>query len=106
MGIAEILGPRPAAVSPFALRSLGLTEVSEKDLLRSSGANFEGADLRDADFTGADLRGASFRGARLWYARFDKADVRPLQLGNGSSRAVDLTDALFSRDCFAASVQG
>jgi uncharacterized protein YjbI with pentapeptide repeats len=70
------------------------------------GANFEGADLREADFTAADLRGASFRGAKLWYAKFDKADVRPLALDNGSSRAVDLTDALFSRDCFAASVQG
>jgi uncharacterized protein YjbI with pentapeptide repeats len=70
------------------------------------GANFEDADLREADFTGADLRGASFRGAKLWYAKFDKADVRPLSLGNGSSRAIDLTEALFSRDCFAASIQG
>jgi uncharacterized protein YjbI with pentapeptide repeats len=73
---------------------------------RLQGANFEGADLRDADFTGADLRGASFAGAKLWHARFAKADVRPLSLSNGSSRAVDLTAALFSRDCFAASVQG
>lgn len=70
------------------------------------GANFEGADLREADFTAADLRGASFRGAKLWYAKFGDADVRPLLLDNGSPRAVDLTDALFSRDCFAASVQG
>ena len=70
------------------------------------GANFEGADLREADFTGADLRGASFRGAKLWFAKFSKADVRPLALDNGSSRAIDLTDALFSRDSFAASIQG
>jgi uncharacterized protein YjbI with pentapeptide repeats len=69
------------------------------------GANFEGADLREADFTGADLRGATFRGAKLWYAQFSKADVRPLSLDNGSSRSIDLTEALFSRDCFAASVQ-
>ena len=70
------------------------------------GANFDGADLREADFTDADLRGASFRGAKLWFAKFNKADVRPLSLDNGSARAIDLTEALFSRDCFAGSVQG
>jgi uncharacterized protein YjbI with pentapeptide repeats len=69
------------------------------------GANFDGSDLRETDFTGADLRGASFKGAKLWHAKFDKADVRPLSLGNGSTRAVDLTDAVFTRNCFAASLQ-
>jgi uncharacterized protein YjbI with pentapeptide repeats len=89
------------ALSARRACAIGVSFVGAK----LQGANFEGADLREADFTGADLRGASFRGAKLWYGQFNKADVRPLSLDNGSSREVDLTDALFSRDCFAGSVQ-
>ena len=95
------VGRQLTALSARRVCAIGVNFAGAK----LQGANFEGADLREADFTGADLRGASFRGAKLWFAKFSKADVRPLSLDNGSSRAIDLTEALFSRDCFAASVQ-
>jgi uncharacterized protein YjbI with pentapeptide repeats len=62
------------------------------------GARFDGSDLRDADFTGADLRGASFWGCKIEHARFEKADLRSLQLANGSQRCVDFSESLGTDD--------
>lgn len=57
------------------------------------GAVFDSADLRDAGFGDSDLRGATFRGARLAYADLDTADLSPLSLARGASKAVDFSDA-------------
>jgi uncharacterized protein YjbI with pentapeptide repeats len=56
-------------------------------------AKFDGADLRDANFSNADLRGASLRATKLAHARFDKANLRALQLTSGSALAPDLAGA-------------
>jgi uncharacterized protein YjbI with pentapeptide repeats len=63
-------------------------------------AKFDGADLRDVDFSGADLRGASLRATRLAHARFDKADLRRLQVNNGAVIAPDFAGAEASQDQF------
>lgn len=95
---AAFVGRRLTALS--ARRACGVATCFTGAQLQ--GARFDDADLRDADFTNADLRGASFRGAKLRYARFDGADLRPLPLASGRTRPIDLTDADFAADCFAA----
>jgi uncharacterized protein YjbI with pentapeptide repeats len=64
------------------------------------GAKFDGADLRDADFTDADLSGASLKGAKLAHARFDRTNLRNLQLLSGEIVPPDLTEAEATEEQF------
>jgi uncharacterized protein YjbI with pentapeptide repeats len=93
-----------------SVTSRALTAISSKNVVaigldfsgsQLQAASFDGADLRDADFRDCDLRGASFRNAKIAHARFERADLRPLALAGGGSRAVDLTGASGTFEQFA-----